>query len=219
MRYSFSREFMTVEEPDASFHDAWESLCEVLLRKEFPSEEIVRLRAPDLGVDILRRSQEKAYQCKSSVHGATGRLRIRQSTMSLERAFKHQTSLDWHRYIFATNTSYTGTALQKILGKADELGIPRENVVFRGPDYWEKLCVAHSAAVAGRFFYKVSASEKRLLDEAKEIAHPDSMTLLAIAEKYYAESGAARWLLVDSSLSELKLLVPLVLPNEVSLIS
>ena len=127
MRYDFSSEFLRIVPPDKSFAEAWESLCEILLRSELDSTKLIRLRPPDLGVDILYRGEKKAFQCKSSERGVYGRIDAEESAKSLETAIKHKSALGWGQYSFATNADYTGAGYQKILLRARKKGLLERN--------------------------------------------------------------------------------------------
>jgi len=119
MQYNFSADFLRVDSPDTSFSEAWETLCEALLRAANSAEEIIRFRPPDLGVDLLQRSRCRAYQCKSTVHGAAGTIKVHSSMKSLERAIDCQDELGWRTYVLATNALYTGAPDAQSVGRRD----------------------------------------------------------------------------------------------------
>jgi hypothetical protein len=164
MQYNFSAEFLLIRDPDSTFAQAWESLCATLIREEFGPDGVLRLSAPDTGIDILHRPSRDAYQCKSNVTGTHGTIAASSSLRSLNAAYPHRHRLDWDAYVFATNAPFSGVALAKILDAASQLGLAQDAIIFRGPEYWDSLCAAHSSAVEDRFDYKVSLSEKQLLD-------------------------------------------------------
>jgi hypothetical protein len=164
MRYNFSAEFLLTKAPDSTFAQAWESLCATLIREEFSAEGVLRLRAPDTGIDILHRPRRDAYQCKSNVLGSLGTIDASSSVRSLKTACPHRHRLGWDTYLFAANAPFSGVAVAKIMQAASRCGLSQDDIVFRGPDYWDALCGAHSSAIEDRFDYKVSLSQMQLLE-------------------------------------------------------
>ena len=136
MKYSFSASFLKIQPPATNFGDAWELLCHELLRRHHAEEEIVRLLPPDHGVDLLRRSASCAYQCKSDERGNTGTLAPGTTIESLERAMPQKIVLAWETYALATNAFYSGDGVIKIVEAAERLGLAKDKLIFRGPDYW-----------------------------------------------------------------------------------
>jgi tetratricopeptide (TPR) repeat protein len=164
MRFDFSSDFLRIVPPDTTFGEAWESLCEILLREELGSANILRLRPPDRGIDILYRPKKRAFQCKSTERGAYGRINSEGSIRSLDTAIRYKQSLEWVRYCFATNADYTGAGYERILTRAKEAGIKPGNIEFMGPIHWDQQCTLHSELVKDRFDYRVSINEKRFLE-------------------------------------------------------
>ncbi len=162
MKFDFSAQFMRVNPPDTSFGDAWESLCYALLDAELSDSSLIRLRAPDNGVDILHRNGQKAFQCKSTEQGAFGSLSAADSTKSLTTAFSERESLGWNSYAFATNASYTGNAYTSIKKVAAELGIQNSQLDFLGPEHWDKLCIRHNSLIADQFDYRIPITKSRV---------------------------------------------------------
>ena len=182
MQYDFSAHFLKIVEPDTSFDQAWESLCAILLREEYGVADVLRFSAPDTGVDILHRSACDAYQCKSSVHGALATIPSAPSIQSLRRASGCRNKLPWSRYLFATNAPYSGVATTRILDAAKKAEIAADNVLFRGPDYWDRLCVTHAASIEDRFDYKVSLAEKRLVGALRSLEGADCLGLAELEQ-------------------------------------
>jgi hypothetical protein len=167
MYYDFSAAFLRVQPPETNFGEAWESLCFALLKAELAEPSLIRLAPPDRGVDILSRKSSAAYQCKSSEQGAAGTLSANASVDSLRTAVEHRSSFRWSTYTFCTNANYSGTAHTTINDEAVTLGLAKENIDFKGPDYWDELCKKHSTLIDDRFDFRVSASEKQLLEALK----------------------------------------------------
>lgn len=163
VKFDFSAQFMRVNPPDTSFGDAWESLCYALLDAELCDSSLIRLRAPDNGVDILHRSGQKAFQCKSTEMGAFGSLSADESTKSLTKAFSERGPLGWKSYAFATNASYTGSAYTSIKKVAEKLGIQDDQLDFLGPEHWDKLCTRHISLISDRFDYRIPVAKSRVI--------------------------------------------------------
>lgn len=159
MKFDFSAQFLCVNPPDTSFGDSWESLCFALLDAEFDDSSLIRLRPPDKGIDILHRSAQKAYQCKSNEQGAFGSLSASESIKSLNTAFSEKKRLPWNTYAFATNANYTGGAIVAILQAAKEIGLDEKQIEILGPEYWNKLCIRHEELIASRFDYRIPVTK------------------------------------------------------------
>lgn len=168
MRHDFSAHFLRVEPPDTSFSEAWESLCFSLLRCERGSGDIMRLKPPDKGIDIWDRTQEYAYQCKSCDQGALGSIGGDESTKSLETANAHRDTFSWKKYFLATNADYTGSAFEKLLEKAVEVGLEKNNIAHLGPTYWDELCTRHWGEVSHFFRYRISIGKERVVQAFKD---------------------------------------------------
>lgn len=174
MRFDFSSQFLRVIPPDTNFGDAWESLCDHLLREEAGTEhEIIRLGAPDRGIDILDRHSFRAYQCKSSEQGAFGTIKPKTSIQSFATAVEHREHLEWDTYCFATNANYSGMGLEKVKKAIGELGLPPDKVQFLGPEYWDRLCVKHEATVLNRFDFRLTAGLDRVVEAFRKARYFD----------------------------------------------
>lgn len=171
MRYDLSAQFLRILPPDTNFGEAWESLCYDLLCAELKDTGLMRLSPPDLGIDILNRRLHQAYQCKSDERGAFGAISAASSIDSLTTAFKHRKRLGWKQYFFCTNSNYTGTALTKILKIVDSLGLDSSEVDFKGPKYWDDLCSRHFEQVSHRFDYRITITEKQVVESLKEAGY------------------------------------------------
>lgn len=173
MRHDFSAQYLRITPPDTTFGQAWESLCHALLCAELRDPTLLRLAPPDVGIDILDRNRHHAYQCKSNGCGAFGTLSAAPSVASLTSAVAHQRCLDWQQYSFCTNAHYTGHALGKISDEAASVGVPPENLHFRGPEYWDNLCTRYADTVAERFDYRVTATENQVVDALRSAGYYD----------------------------------------------
>jgi len=173
MKHDFSVHFLRVLPPDTNFGEAWESLCFALLQAETRDSGLTRLAPPDRGIDILHLSSHRATQCKSHEQGAGGSLPAEESVKSLRTAWAHRGQLGWTTYCLATNAHYTGNGFEKIVEAATALGLRREYLEHRGPEYWDELCVKHSARVRDRFYYRITADEQQVLDAFRAAGYYD----------------------------------------------
>lgn len=164
MKYIFSSQFLKILPPDTSFGDAWEGMCLDLLRSDDPSGEYVHLGPPDRGVDILHRNERRAYQCKSDERGASGTIPAAASLDSLRTAAAHMRELGWIEYYFATNANYSGKGFEDVLSLSLTLGLSKDSIKFRGPEYWSELCSKHIQRVRHRLDYRLLVSEAEVVE-------------------------------------------------------
>lgn len=176
MKYIFNAQFLKVLPPNTSFGDAWDSFCLSLLRKEDGHQHYLSLKAPDRGVDILKRSDNTAIQCKADERGALGTLSPSPSIESLKTAILHRNSIDWIKYSFATNAEYSGDGFIKIITEAKTLGLKKDNIEFLGPDYWSDLCEKHIDAVKHLLDYRLTYTEAEVEEAFKKARYYDSHT-------------------------------------------
>jgi len=143
------------------------------LRAEFNDPSLIRFNAPDNGVDILHRNVQRAYQCKSDERGAFGSISAEESIKSLQTAYRNKEQLKWNKYNFSTNANYTGTSFTKIIEEAKRLGLEDSQIEFYGPEYWDDLCSKHFNKVRDRFDYRISVTEKQVIDAFKKARYFD----------------------------------------------
>ncbi len=211
MRYDFSHHFMRIVPPDTSFSQAWESICAILLRAELGPEGLIPFSPPDYGIDILHRPMKRAYQCKSTAEGAGGTIDGREAASSLETAYKHQHSLDWVIYAFATNAYFSGVGIEKILLRAKGFDLNPDLIEFLGPDYWDQLCCKHSILIEDRFDYKVSAAEKKVLEAVLEIIKEEYGRNSSLGELIASLEQQGSTVTFTNNMTELKIELPLSL--------
>jgi hypothetical protein len=173
MRHDFSANFLKVLPPDTNFGEAWESLCYDLLGAELGDLSLIRLAPPDKGVDILSRALSTAYQCKSDERGALGSLSADGSVDSLKTAVGNRKSIGWTTYTFCTNANFTGTAFTRLNEEAINIGLSSSEIDFKGPQYWDNLCTKHFAKVEDRFDYRITATEKQVMEAFKSANYYD----------------------------------------------
>ena len=161
--------------PDTSFGDAWESLCYELLAAEHGGQGLLRLRAPDGGIDILRRPTKAAFQCKSDERGALGSPSALESIKSLlKAALDSQPVLEWASYTYATNANYTGGAVKSIISEAASLGLDGGKIEFLGPEHWDGLCSRHAALIKDRFDFRVTVTEAQVVEAFRKARYYDN---------------------------------------------
>ena len=166
-KYDFSTHFLRIVPPDTNFGEAWESLCYDLLNADEIDPHIYRLNSPDCGIDILCPNVNRAFQCKSDERGAGGSISAEKSIESLKMAYKNKQKFDWYSYFFCTNANYTGNAISKIKEEITKLGLSQSDVIFLGPEYWDNLCTKYNQVIEDRFYYRITASEKHVIDALK----------------------------------------------------
>lgn len=187
MRFNFASQFIKLLPPDTNFGEAWETLCFILLCEENGYDEFVRLGAPDRGVDILHRTQSKAYQCKATENGCGSTISHSESMKSLETAVNHKNLFDWKHYCFATNANFSGVGFGNILTCADQLGIDRQYISQLGPEYWNSLCEKHYNKIADRFDYRYLVSEEDVKEALKKARYYD--TYIAKSMEHISKSN------------------------------
>lgn len=174
MKYIFNAQFLKILPPNTSFGDAWDSFCLSLLRQEDGHQHYLSLKAPDRGIDILKRSDNTAIQCKADERGALGTLSPSSSIESLKTAMLHRDSIEWIKYSFATNADYSGDGFGKIISEAKTLGLNKEDIEFFGPDYWSDLCEKHISAVKHLLDYRLTYTETEVEEAFKKARYYDS---------------------------------------------
>lgn len=187
MRYDFSSAFLIIKPPATSFGEAWELLCNDLLVAEHGSKAMMRPAPPDHGVDIYNQATHHAYQCKASEKGTAGTIPPRESIASLENAVNHRQTFPWSMYSFSTNAPYTSSGIDSIRGMVESLGLDRETIGFLGPEYWDELCGKYSELVRDRFYYRVTADEKAVLDAFRNAGYYKKY-ITEFAEKIHGEA-------------------------------
>jgi hypothetical protein len=204
MEHDFSAQFMRVIPPDTDFGAAWESLCFDLLKAEFNDPSIIRFKPPDKGIDILHRNACKAYQCKSDERGSFGSISAEESIQSLKTAFENRNSFSWDIYYFATNAYYTGSSFGKVMQEGNRLGLDKSEIEFYGPDYWDDLCTKHFARVCNRFDYRVSVTEKQVIDSFKRARYFDNY----VKEYESLISNSNFYLVIKNNRTPLEIKIP-----------
>jgi hypothetical protein len=203
-KYDFSAHFLRIIPPDTNFGEAWESLCFDLLDAEKIDPHICRLNAPDCGIDILCSNIKHAFQCKCDERGTMGSLSAEKSIKSLNMAFNNKQKLDWYSYFFCTNANYTGIALTKIKNEINKLGLSHSEVGFLGPEYWDKLCVKYNHLIEDRFYYRITASEKHVMDALKSARYYEKY-VIEFSKKIH---DANFRLVIKNNRTSLKLVIP-----------
>lgn len=173
MKCNFSAQFLKVISPNTSFGDAWNAFCLSLLQEEDGYQSYLSLKAPDRGVDILKRSDNTAIQCKSDERGAIGTISPANSIESLRTAAKHKGSIGWVKYSYATNANYSGDGIEKIFAEAAVHGLNKEDIEFIGPEYWSLLCEKHFDAVKHFLDYRLIYTESEVEEAFRKAKYYD----------------------------------------------
>lgn len=173
MKYNFSAQFLKVMPPNTSFGDAWDSFCLSLLQQEDGHQNYLSLKAPDRGVDILKRIDNTAIQCKSDERGAFGTISPSSSLESLRTAVQHKKAIGWLKYSFATNANYSGDGIEKIFAEAEIHGLKKDDIEFLGPEYWSGLCEKHMNAVKHFLDYRLTYTEAEVEEAFRKARYYD----------------------------------------------
>lgn len=173
MKYNFSAQFLKVVSPSTSFGDAWDSFCLSLLQQEDGHQHYLSLKAPDRGVDILKRIDNTAIQCKSDERGALGTIPPAHSIKSLETAVQHKGSIGWVKYSFASNANYSGDGIEKIFAAATAHGLKKDDIEFLGPEYWSSLCEKHLDSVKHFLDYRLAYTEEEVEEAFRKARYYD----------------------------------------------
>lgn len=173
MKYNFSAQFLKVISPNTSFGDAWDSFCLSLLQQEDGHQHYLSLKAPDRGIDILKRIDNTAIQCKSDERGALGTISPANSIESLNTAVQHKDSIGWVKYSFASNANYSGDGIEKIFAAATAHGLKKEDIEFLGPEYWSSLCEKHLEAVKHFLDYRLTYTEAEVEEAFRKARYYD----------------------------------------------
>lgn len=174
MKYNFASQFLKVIQPYSSFGDAWDAFCLTLLQQEDGHQSYLSLKAPDRGVDILKRIDNTAIQCKSDERGAVGTMSPASSLESLRKAVKHKDTIGWVKYSFATNANYSGDGIEKIFAEASANGLKRSDIEFLGPEYWSHLCESHFDSVAHFLDYRMAYTELQVKEAFRKASYYDN---------------------------------------------
>lgn len=162
MKYNFSTDFVKVIAPDTSFADAWETICYTLLLCEYGEQDIIKLKAPENGIDIWRPSNLSAYQCKSNEHGYKGTIDMTKVIQSLSSALSVKELYKWHKYIVCTNASITGSGYEKLLEYNKLKGMSESDVKILQADHWSKLAEKHIDSIKQYLDYRLLVTEDEL---------------------------------------------------------
>jgi len=156
LEYHLHPPFLHIPE-ETSFSGAWEAFCRRMLTLQLGTENILRRRAPDEGVDLFDLDHSIAFQCKA-VESLAGRLRVAGVVTSLRRALAAREQIGWRRFDLCTNVDVTAAqevALRRLL---PEIGI-------RGRSFWQDLCRRHPD-VARRYFRPIAPVPNGIVDSA-----------------------------------------------------
>ena len=162
MKFNFSSDFVKVISPDTSFADAWETICYTLLKEEYHEKDILKLKAPENGIDIWRPQNKYAYQCKSSEIGFRGSMNITKITDSLESALSVRDTYEWCKYMICINASITGSGYQKLIEFENINSLPKSDVEVLDAEFWSELAEKHVASIEQYLDYRLLVTENEV---------------------------------------------------------
>jgi len=162
MRYNFSADFVKVTAPDTSFADAWETICYTLLLNEFGEQDIIKLKAPEKGIDIWRPVNQSAYQCKSNEHGYKGSIDMSKVIQSLSSALLVRNTYKWREYIICVNASITGSGYEKLLEFKKSRDLSESDIKILQADDWSELAEKHIDSIKQYLDYRLLVTEDEL---------------------------------------------------------
>jgi len=202
MKYNFSANFLKIVSPDSNFGQAWETICDILLRAEYNDTSQIRIKAPDKGIDIYRQSEEIAYQCKSSELAIHGNIDATECINSIISAVNVKNSINWNKYFIATNSNFTGTAFQRLQDflKAENI----TNVEQLGPAYWSDLAEKHLNKISNYLDYRLQLTEQEVFEAFKKAKYYDTYI-----QKYEEEISTQIYIVeVSNNRTPIKLKIP-----------
>jgi len=162
MRYNFSADFVKVIAPDTSFADAWETICYTLLLNESGEKNIIKLKAPEKGIDIWRPVTKSAYQCKSSEHGHNGSIDMLKVIQSLTSALLVKDTYEWRKYIICVNASITGSGYEKLLDFMKSQNLTESDIEILQADAWSEMAEKHIDSIKQYLDYRLLVTEDEL---------------------------------------------------------
>lgn len=202
MRYNFSANFLKIIQPDTNFGQAWETICDTLLRAEYKDNSQIRIKAPDKGIDIYRQSDKIAYQCKSSELAIHGNIDAIECINSIKSALAVRQEISWYKYFIATNANFTGTAFQRLQEFLNTEKI--ECVEQLGPAYWSDLAEKHIDKITQYLDYRLVVTEQEVLEAFKKARYYDSYI-----QKYRDEISTEKYIVeVSNNRTPIKLKIP-----------
>lgn len=202
MRYNFSANFLKILQPDTNFGQAWETICETLLRAEYKDNSQIRIKAPDKGIDIYRQTSKTAYQCKSSELAIHGNIDATGCILSIKSALAVKNDIIWNKYFIATNANFTGTAFQRLQEflKAEKIDCVKQ----LGPAYWSDLAEKHIDKITQYLDYRLVVTEQEVIEAFKKARYYDSYI-----QKYGTEISTEKYIVeVSNNRTPIKLKIP-----------
>lgn len=202
MKYNFSANFLKILPPDTNFGQAWETICDTLLREEYKDNSQIRLKAPDKGIDIYRQSPKIAYQCKSSELAVHGNIDATECVDSIKSAVKVRNEINWEKYYIATNSNFTGNAFQRLQDFLKKENI--ENVEQLGPAFWSDLAEKHIDKIKNYLDYRLILTEQEVIEAFRKARYYDNYI-----QKYIEEISTEKYFVeVTNNRTPIKLKIP-----------
>jgi hypothetical protein len=153
--YNLYPPFLIVPE-ETDFADVWESFCCKLLQLKEHTDSIVRLGAPEGGIDLYDAKRSIAYQCKGVESGKRGDFNVNHAISSIQAALAKRREREWKKYVVCTNVDITGPAFDKLRRLLSEVDI-------RPRSYWINACERFPDAVQRNFRLLLTIPRERLV--------------------------------------------------------
>ena len=163
--YNLYPPFLIVPE-ETDFSDVWESFCCKLLQLKEHSDSIVRLGAPEGGIDLYDATRSIAYQCKSVESGKRGDFKVNQAISSIRAAIATRHERPWKQYVVCTNVDITGAAYDKLRSFLPDVDI-------RPRSYWINACESFPSAVQRNFRRLITIPPDRLVSATVDVVGTD----------------------------------------------
>jgi len=201
MKYNFSANFLKIVPPDTNFGQAWETICDTLLRAELKDESQIRLKAPDKGIDIYSQKLKNAYQCKSSELATHGNIDAKECITSIKSALAVRDIISWDNYFIASNANFTGSAFQKL---QEFLKIESLNCEILGPTYWSDLAEKYIDKITQYLDYRLILTEQEVIEAFRKARYYDQYV-----QKYSEEISTEKYIVeVSNNRTPIKLKIP-----------
>jgi len=201
MKYNFSANFLKILPPDTNFGQAWETICDTLLRAEFNDNSQIRLKAPDKGIDIYSQKLKNAYQCKSSELAIHGNIDATECIASIKSALAVKDLISWNNYFIASNANFTGSAFQRLQEYIKNESL---NCEILGPTYWSDLAEKYIDKITQYLDYRLIVTEQEVIEAFKKARYYDQYV-----QKYSEEISTEKYIVeVSNNRTPIRLKIP-----------
>ena len=105
------------------FDEVWENLCQQILKLELKTDNVIKRKPPESGVDLYFPDNKTAYQCKSTIFGTGNGHNLTIIIDSFKQALKIKDSLGWEKYVLCINYDLTGQQEENLKKAIPEIGV------------------------------------------------------------------------------------------------